>query len=252
MRRAFADRNYFLGDPAFVNIPRDTLLSRSYIQGRMKSFSWEHATRSSTLSHGKIPGFHESTQTTHFSIVDRDGNAVAVTTTLNGYFGNHISIGGAGFLMNNEMDDFTSMPGKPNMFGLVQGKINAIEPGKRMLSSMSPTVVTKDGKVKMVLGAAGGPRIINTVFQTFLDGAIFGMNAQQAISAPRFHNQWLPDKLYYEKFGLSKDTRQKLKAMGHHLKVTSGVGHGYIIYVNKKGQREGGVDPRGNGAAEGY
>jgi gamma-glutamyltranspeptidase/glutathione hydrolase len=252
MRRAFADRNYFLGDPAYVHIPRDTLLSKAYLKNRMKNFSWNHATRSSNISHGKAPGFQESTHTTSYAVVDSAGDAVSVTYTLNGFYGSYISIAGAGFLMNNEMDDFTSMPGKPNMFGLIQGKANAIAPGKRMLSSMSPTVVTKNGKVRMVLGAAGGPRIINTVIETFLDLAVFGMNAQQAIAAPRVHNQWLPDKLYYEKYGLSPDTRQKLKAMGHHLAVMNGVGLGHIIYVTKNGKREGGVDPRGNGAAEGY
>ncbi|HYW35113.1 MAG TPA: gamma-glutamyltransferase [Balneolaceae bacterium] len=253
MRRAFADRAYFMGDPNFVNIPRDTLLSKSYNRNRMKSFSWNHATRSRSLSHGNIPSFHVSRQTTHFSIVDSAGDAVAVTTTLNGFYGNHISIGGAGFLMNNEMDDFASKPGKPNMYGLIQGEANAIRPGKRMLSSMSPTVVTKNNKVRMVLGAAGGPMIINTVLETFLDLSVFGMNAQQAISAPRFHNQWMPDTLYYEKYGLNKDTRRRLKALGHHLKISRyNIGVGHIIYINKNGKREGGVDPRGNGSAEGF
>ncbi|MGK7370685.1 MAG: gamma-glutamyltransferase, partial [Candidatus Halalkalibacterium sp. M3_1C_030] len=193
MRRAFADRAYFLGDPDFVNIPRDTLLSEPYNDNRMQTFSWEQATSSKELNHGEIPSFTESTETTHFSIVDRDGNAVAVTTTLNGSFGSHVSVGGAGFLLNNEMDDFAAKPGEPNMFGLIQGEANAVEPGKRMLSSMSPTIVTKDGKIRMVLGAAGGPRIITATFMSFLNMAVFGMNAQEAISAPRFHHQWMPD-----------------------------------------------------------
>lgn len=252
MRRAFADRAYFLGDPDFVDIPRDTLLSESYNKSRMQSFSWDQATSSTELNHGKIPGFSESTQTTHFSIVDKDGNAVAITTTLNGSFGSHVSVGGAGFLLNNEMDDFAAKPGEPNMFGLIQGEANAVEPGKRMLSSMSPTIVTKDGKVQMVLGAAGGPRIITATFMSFLNMAVFGMNAQEAISAPRFHHQWMPDKLYYEKFGISPDTHELLRAKGHDLEETFGVGRGHIIFISNDGKKHGAPDPRGNGTAEGY
>lgn len=252
MRRAFADRAYFLGDPDFVDIPRDTLLSEAYNKNRMKSFSREQATSSMKLNHGEIPSFSESTKTTHFSIIDKDGNAVAVTTTLNGSFGSHVSVGGAGFLLNNEMDDFAAKPGEPNMFGLIQGEANAVEPGKRMLSSMSPAIVTKDGKVRMVLGAAGGPRIITATFMSFLNMAVFGMNAQEAISAPRFHHQWMPDKLYYEEFGISPDTQALLRAKGHNLEETFGVGRGHIIFIDKDGTKHGAPDPRGNGAAEGY
>lgn len=252
MRRAFADRAYFLGDPDFVDIPRDTLLSEAYNENRMESFSRDHATSSKKLNHGEIPSFSESTETTHFSIIDKDGNAVAVTTTLNGSFGSHVSVGGAGFLLNNEMDDFAAKPGEPNMFGLIQGEANAVEPGKRMLSSMSPTIVSKDGSIRMVLGAAGGPRIITATFMSFLNMAVFGMNAQEAISAPRFHHQWMPDKLYYEEFGISPDTQEILRTKGHNLEITFGVGRGHIIYVDDDGTKHGAPDPRGNGTAEGY
>ena len=252
MRRAFADRAYFLGDPDFVNIPRDTLLSESYNNNRMESFSWEKATPSRELDHGTIPSFSESAETTHFSIVDDEGNAAAVTTTLNGSFGSHVSVGGAGFLLNNEMDDFTAKPGEPNMFGLIQGEANAVEPGKRMLSSMSPAIVTKEGNVRMVLGSAGGPRIITATFMSFLNMAVFGMNAQEAISAPRFHHQWMPDKLYYEAFGISPDTRELLEAKGHELEVRPTVGRGHIIYIGEDNTRHGAADPRGEGTVEGY
>ena len=252
MRRAFADRAYFLGDPDFVDIPRDTLLSETYNNNRMQNFSWEKATSSNKLNHGEVPSFSESSETTHFSIIDQNGNAVAITTTLNGSFGSNVSVGGAGFLLNNEMDDFTAKPGEPNMFGLIQGEANAVEPGKRMLSSMSPTIVTKDGKVRMVLGAAGGPRIITATFMSFLNMAVFGMNAQEAISAPRFHHQWMPDKLYYEAFGISPDTQELLKDKGHELEVRPTVGRGHIIYVGEDNIRHGAADPRGNGTVEGY
>jgi gamma-glutamyltranspeptidase/glutathione hydrolase len=252
MRRAFADRAHFLGDPDFVEIPRDTLISESYNRDRMSSFSWDEATSSSDLQHGDIPMYQESPQTTHFSILDEDGNAVAVTTTLNGSFGSKLSVDGAGFLLNNEMDDFTSKPGEPNMFGLIQGEANAIEPGKRMLSSMTPTIVSKDGNVRMVLGAAGGPRIITATFMSFLNLAVFNMDAQQAISAPRFHHQWMPDILYYESYGISPDTRQMLESKGHELQNRETVGRGHIILVDKEGKKQGAADPRGDGSVEGY
>lgn len=251
MRRAFADRAYFLGDPEFIDIPRDTLLSESYNANRMQTFNPRSASSSDSIGHGDVPGFMESTETTHFSIVDKNGNAVSVTTTLNGNFGSKVAVGGAGFFLNNEMDDFTAKPGEPNMFGLIQGKANAIEPGKRMLSSMSPTIVTKNDSVRMVIGAAGGPRIISATLQNFLNMAVFNMNAQQAVSAPRFHHQWLPDNLYYEEFGITKDSRIILQEMGHHLS-TSSVGRAHIIHVDENGVRHGAPDPRGNGTAEGF
>jgi len=252
MRRAFADRAHFLGDPDFVEVPQKELTDKSYLRERMQSFSWGQAGSSDEIGHGNITGFSESSQTTHFSIIDKEGNAVGVTTTLNGSFGNHIAVGGAGFLLNNEMDDFTAEPGEPNMFGLIQGEANAIEPGKRMLSSMSPAVVTQNGNIKMVLGSAGGPRIITATFMSFLNLAVFGMNAQEAISAPRFHHQWQPDKLFYEEYGLSPDTRNLLEEWGHHPEKTSSVGRGHIIFVDGEMNRHGAADPRGNGTVEGY
>lgn len=251
MRRAFADRAYFLGDPDYIDIPRDTLLSESYNANRMHSFDSHRASSSDSIGHGDVPGFMESTETTHFSIVDKNGNAVSVTTTLNGSFGSKVAVGGAGFFLNNEMDDFTAKPGEPNMFGLIQGKANAIEPGKRMLSSMSPTIVTKNDSIRMVIGAAGGPRIISATLQNFLNMAVFDMNAQQAVSAPRFHHQWLPDRLYYEEFGITKDSRIILQEMGHHLR-TGSVGRAHIIHVDENGVLHGAPDPRGNGTAEGF
>jgi gamma-glutamyltranspeptidase/glutathione hydrolase len=191
-------------------------------------------------------------ETTHYSIVDEDGNAVAVTTTLNGNFGSKVAVNGAGFFLNNEMDDFTAEPGEPNMFGLIQGKANAVAPEKRMLSSMSPTVVTKDGNVRMVLGAAGGPTIITATLHNFLNMAVFGMNAQEAISAPRFHHQWMPDKLFYENYGLSPDTQKRLKEMGHNLAPIESLARAHTIYVDDNGIKYGAPDPRGDGDAAGY
>ncbi|MDR8393227.1 gamma-glutamyltransferase [Aliifodinibius sp. S!AR15-10] len=254
MRRAFADRAHFLGDPDFVDIPSERLLSRSYNKERMKSYDPNSASDSDEIGHGTIPGFQysESSETTHFSIVDKDGNAVAVTTTLNGSFGNKFSVDGAGFLLNNEMDDFTAEPGEPNMFGLIQGKANAIEPGKRMLSSMSPTIVTQDGKLRMVLGAAGGPRIITATLQNFLNMAIFGMNAQQAVNAPRFHHQWLPDQLSYEPFGITVDSKRLIERKGHQLATMDNIGRSHVIFVDEEGKRHGAADPRGDGNVAGY
>lgn len=252
MRRSFADRAYFLGDPDYVDIPRQKLLSESYNSQRMESFSTSKATSSDSVDHGEIPSFSvESTETTHFSIVDKDGNAVGVTTTLNGSFGSKVAVNGAGFLLNNEMDDFTAKPGEPNMFGLIQGKANAIAPGKRMLSSMSPAIVTQNGSVRMVIGAAGGPRIISATLHCFLNMVVFGMNAQQAVSAPRFHHQWLPDEIQYDAFGISKDTRAALEAMGHTFTENS-IGRAHIIHVDENGLYHGAPDPRGDGSAEGY
>jgi gamma-glutamyltranspeptidase/glutathione hydrolase len=252
MRRAFADRSYYLGDPDFVDIPMQELLSEEYNSTRMENFSMEEATPSCSLAHGEIAGAMESMETTHFSIVDSDGNAVAVTTTLNGSFGSHVSVNGAGFLLNNEMDDFSAQPGEPNAYGLIGAEANAIEPGKRMLSSMSPTIVTKDGKVDMILGAAGGPRIITATLQSFLNRAVFGMRAQQATAAARFHHQWLPDVLMPGQYGLSPDTKALLEAKGHRVFEIPGVGRAHNIFIEQNGDLSAGVDPRGDGHASGY
>lgn len=252
MRRAFADRSYYMGDPDFVDIPTDELLDESYNKERMSNFDSDKATSSDDMEHGDVPGFDESPETTHFSAIDEDGNAVGVTTTLNGSFGSHLSVGGAGFLLNNEMDDFTTAPGEPNMFGLIQGEANAIEPGKRMLSSMSPAIASKDGKARMVMGAAGGPRIITATFMSFLNLSIFDMDAQQAISAPRFHHQWKPDTLYHEPYGISPDTRDILEEKGHTLIEEPTVGRGHIIFVDEDGKLQGAADPRGDGSVSGH
>lgn len=252
MRRAFADRSYYLGDPDFVNIPMEELLSESYNDERMNGFSMDTVTASSSLSHGEIAGYTESDETTHFSIIDPDGNAVAVTTTLNGSFGSHVSVSGMGFLLNNEMDDFSAQPGQPNAYGLIGAEANAIEPGKRMLSSMSPTIVTKNGNVDMVLGAAGGPRIITATLQSFLNRAVFEMRPQQATSLPRFHHQWLPDVIMFEDSGLNPDTEKLLLKKGHKIFSFYGVGRAHNIFVDQNGELVGGVDPRGDGYAAGY
>jgi gamma-glutamyltranspeptidase/glutathione hydrolase len=251
MRRAFADRSYYLGDPDFYDVPKQDLLDPKYNKFRMIDFSMDTITHSSSLSHGEFSNNYESDETTHFSVIDKDGNAVAVTTTLNGSFGSKVAVSGSGFLLNNEMDDFSAQPGEPNAYGLIGGEANSIEPGKRMLSSMTPTIVTKDGKVRMILGAAGGPRIITGTLQSFLNIAVFGMNPQEAIAANRVHHQWLPDVLYYENYGLSPDTIELLEDKGHQLRRMS-IARGHIIYVDELGNKSSGVDPRGDGHAAGY
>ncbi len=251
MRRAFADRSFYLGDPDFWDVPQNELTQESYNKNRMLSFSMDSVTLSEDLSHGVINGYPESSQTTHFSVIDKDGNAVAVTTTLNGSFGSHVAVTDAGFLLNNEMDDFSAQPGVPNMFGLIGGEANAIERGKRMLSSMTPAIVTRNDKVEMVIGAAGGPRIITATLQNFLNIAVFGMNAQQAVAAPRIHHQWFPDRLYHEEYGLSPDTIELLLQKGHTLGTRS-IGRSHIIHVDQDGRLTSGVDPRGDGYAAGY
>lgn len=252
MRRAFADRTYFLGDPDFWEIPISELMSSEYNNRRMESFSMDTATASTELTHGIVPSYTESSETTHFSIVDENGNAVSVTTTLNGSFGSHVSVTGAGFLLNNEMDDFSAQPGEPNAYGLLGGEANAIEPGKRMLSSMTPVIASKNGKVRMVLGAAGGPRIITATIQNFLNSAVFDMSAQQAVSVPRFHHQWFPDGILYDDFGLSPDTKSILSQRGHNMMEFYGIGRSHMILVDDNGILHSGVDPRGDGGASGY
>jgi gamma-glutamyltranspeptidase/glutathione hydrolase len=193
-RRVYADRSKYLGDPDFYKVPVDSLLRPAYTDSRMKNFNWNAATPSSSIQPGSFAGY-ESDQTTHFSIVDAQGNAVSITTTLNGSFGAKIFVKGAGFLLNNEMDDFSSKAGVPNMYGVTGGKANSIQPGKRMLSSMTPTILEKDGKLFMVVGTPGGSTIITSVFQTILNVTDFGQDAQQAVTSRRFHHQWLPDEI---------------------------------------------------------
>ncbi len=252
MRRAYADRAEHLGDPDYHPVPISGLLDRNYLEQLMSTFKFDEATPSSEVSHGD-PAPNESEETTHFSVVDPNGMAVAITTTLNGGFGSWVTVEGAGFLLNNEMDDFSIKPGTPNMFGLPGGKANAIEPGKRMLSSMTPTIVDQNGELRMVIGTPGGSQIITTVLQNFLNMAVHGMNAQQAVAAPRFHHQWLPDHLLVDPFGLSKDTISKLEQMGHKVVIRSSYsGRSDNIFIDANGKRWGGADPRGEDAVRGY
>jgi gamma-glutamyltranspeptidase/glutathione hydrolase len=250
-RRVYADRSKYLGDPDFYKVPVDSLLKPAYIDSRMQNFNWAAATPSSTIQPGSFVGY-ESDQTTHYSIVDREGNAVSITTTLNGGFGSKIVVAGAGFLLNNEMDDFSSKPGVPNMFGLIGGKANAIQPGKRMLSSMTPTIVEKDGKLFMVVGTPGGSTIITSVFQTILNVIEFDKGMQAAVTAKRFHHQWLPDVVSTEKETLDSATIDKLTKKGYKIVPGGGIGRVDAILVNKWGYYEGGADPRGDDTKLGW
>ena len=228
MRHAFLDRNTYLGDPAFVTNPVERLVSAEYATA-LRAQIGERATPSATLRPGVAP--HEKTETTHYSIVDRTGNAVAVTYTINGSFGAVVVPEGTGFLLNNEMDDFTIKQGVPNLFGLVQGQANAIAPGKRPLSSMSPTVVTQDGKTILVTGSPGGSRIISIVLQSIVNMLDHGMAPQEAVDAPRIHHQWLPDVLYAEPYALSPDTAALLRARGHTITEQAPWGAAEVIAV---------------------
>jgi gamma-glutamyltranspeptidase/glutathione hydrolase len=250
-RRVYADRSKYLGDPDFFKVPVDSLLKPAYIAARMSNFSWDAATPSSSIQPGTFAGY-ESDQTTHYSIVDRDGNSVSITTTLNGSFGSKIFVKGAGFLLNNEMDDFSSKPGVPNMYGLVGGKANSIQPGKRMLSSMTPTIVEKNGKLFMVVGTPGGSTIITSVFQTIINVIDFDQSMQQAVASKRFHSQWLPDEVMIEKDALDSTTVQKLQSKGYKITTRGTIGRVDAILKTQGGYYEGGADPRGDDTKLGY
>jgi gamma-glutamyltranspeptidase/glutathione hydrolase len=252
MRRAYADRNEYVGDPDFVKVPIAGLLDPAYLSKLRASIDPERATPSDAVKPGKPVG-SESMETTHYSVVDGEGNAVAVTYTLNGGYGNGITVPGLGFLLNNEMDDFASKPGTPNMFGLVQGEANAIAPGKRPLSSMTPTIVLKDGRLFMTAGAPGGSRITTAVAQVILNVIDFGMNVQDAIDAPRVHHQWQPDKLSLER-GISPDTVALLKSRGYDVDYAPGVVLAQVAaIVSDGGWLQGGSDGRSAaGKAAGY
>jgi gamma-glutamyltranspeptidase/glutathione hydrolase len=250
-RRVYADRSKYLGDPDFYKVPVDSLLKPAYINARMKNFAWAAATPSTSIQPGTFVGY-ESDQTTHYSIVDRDGNAVAITTTLNGTFGSKIFVNGAGFLLNNEMDDFSAKPGVPNMFGLIGGKANSIQPGKRMLSSMTPTIIEKDGQLFMVVGTPGGATIITSVFQTIVNVIDFEQGIQQAVNSKRFHHQWLPDEVQAEKDALDTLTKRKLEQKGYKIKSGGNIGRVDAILKTKWGYYEGGADPRGDDTKLGY
>ncbi|MFV0144178.1 gamma-glutamyltransferase [Empedobacter falsenii] len=250
-RRVYADRAEHLGDPDFVNVPQKQLLDKNYNVNRMKDFSFDKATPSSAIKAGEIFA-KESLETTHYVIVDKDGNAASVTTTLNNSYGSLVVVEGAGFLLNDEMDDFSVKPGTPNLYGLVGGKANAIEPSKRMLSSMTPSILEKDGKLFMVVGTPGGSTIITSVFQAIINVVDFGMTMQEAVAAPRFHHQWLPDQIDYEPNAISENVRESLKQKGYVLKERKPYGRVDGILVNTDGTYQAGADPRGDDKAIGY
>tara|TARA_B110000014_G_scaffold197778_1_gene146909 strand:+ start:542 stop:2251 length:1710 start_codon:yes stop_codon:yes gene_type:complete len=249
-RRAYADRAEHLGDSDFWDVPNSMLLSKNYAKERAHAIDFSQAGISKQVTHGD-PYLNQSEETTHYSVVDKDGNSVAVTTTINSGYGNGITVKGAGFLLNNEMDDFSSKPGEPNMFGLLGNEANAIVPKKRPLSSMTPTIVLKNNEPYLILGSPGGSTIITTVLQNILNVVIHDMDIQQAVSSPRIHSQWMPDMVFHEKRGLSNKIIKRLKAMGHDVRLRGSIGEANGIMINANGYW-GGPDSRGETSAIGY
>jgi gamma-glutamyltranspeptidase/glutathione hydrolase len=250
-RRIYADRATHLGDPDFYRVPIANLTDAKFNQDRMAKVSLEKATPSDEVKASKFPGY-ESEETTHYSIVDKNGNAVSLTTTINGSYGSLVWVDGAGFLLNNEMDDFSVKPGSPNMYGLLGGKANSIQPGKRMLSAMTPTIVEEDGKLKMVVGTPGGSTIITSVFQTILNVLEFDMTAQESVSATRFHHQWKPDVIDVETDAINEKTRQSLSEDGYKINKRGAIGRVENIVILKNGKLQTGADHRGDDKAAGY
>lgn len=249
-RRTYADRAKHLGDMDFYDVPVAQITDKAYIKARMDNFSPDSASRSADIQAGVVG--KESEETTHLSVVDADGNAVSVTTTLNTSYGSKVVVAGAGFFLNNEMDDFSAKPGVPNVFGLVGAEANAVEPEKRMLSSMTPTILEKDGKLFMVVGTPGGSTIITSVFQTILNVVEFDMGMAEAVHADRFHSQWLPDVVFFEKETALLNDTTKLQALGHTTKVRGKIGRVDAILVREDGKLEGGADIRGDDHAAGF
>lgn len=251
-KRAYADRATYMGDPDFVPVPVDRLISEAYLRDRMGNIEKHKATPSSVIKEGTVE-IVESVETTHFSIVDKYGNAVAITTTINSNFGSKVWVDGAGFFLNNEMDDFSVKPGVPNQFGLVGNEINSIEPEKRMLSSMTPTILERDGKLYMILGSPGGSTIITTVLQTILNATVFKMSMQEAVDAKRFHHQWMPDIILHETDAFSPEVMEQLKKMNYKFQDRGQIGSCDAIMIYKDNLIEGAPDSsRGDNTAIGH
>jgi gamma-glutamyltranspeptidase/glutathione hydrolase len=250
-RRVYADRSKWLGDPDFVKVPVNELIDQVYTASRMGKMNFNQATKSTDILAGAFPGY-ESPETTHYSIVDGEGNAVSITTTLNNSYGSKVFVGGAGFLLNDEMDDFSAKAGSPNLYGLIGSKANEIQPNKRMLSSMTPTIVEENGQLKMVVGTPGGATIITSVFQVVVNTLEMGMNMQQAVEYPRFHHQWMPDKITAEPARFSEEQQERLKAKGYIFSPVSAIGLVEGILVLTNGNLQGGADSRGDDTVSAY
>jgi gamma-glutamyltranspeptidase/glutathione hydrolase len=250
-RRVYADRSKWLGDPDFVKVPVNELTDPSYVKSRMSSMNFTQATKSADILAGAFPGY-ESPETTHYSIVDGEGNAVSITTTLNNSYGSKVFVGGSGFLLNDEMDDFSAKAGSPNLYGLIGSKANEIQPNKRMLSSMTPTIVEENGQLKMVVGTPGGATIITSVFQVVLNTLEMGMNMQQAVEYPRFHHQWMPEKITAEPKRFSEEQQIRLQTKGYTFAPVSAIGLVEGILVLPNGNLQGGADSRGDDTVSAY